>query len=311
MRVPLPIALALLLAVSLGVWFAGTRRMDFLTPPSAAKLEITRQLALTALPRSEVQLPSPPSRPKAVDRRPPQRIRTRPPSPAEVADRNPSLDTFTNLAVKGSRHLIELSTLVEASGDRQRTLLVWERVIDSTKPLASHLTASFAAVKRLRKSVPMWSAGHRPIPVVIHVHVEDRLEAGLDPVLDQIAKDLIEASHGVLAPTTEAIVISRKSKSRSSSRMPVTLSMSGLEETSCSTGNLSFTVSKTSLLHSEILRNLFKLAAKQLATDKSRTPVSTPPLSEPPLDSLSHRITRLRWFELAKALNLPKEPPGS
>jgi len=306
--------LALLLACPLGRWLACTRSMDFLTPPSAETLEVVRQRALTMLPRAEVQLPSPSFKPRAIDRNPPRPIQTRPPAPDAAAERNPSLDTFANLAVKGSRHLIELSTLVEASGDRQRTLLVWERVIDSTKPDATHLTAAMAAVKRLRRVVPLWSAGHSTVPVVIRVSANAPLEEKLKPFLDQLAKELATASHGVLAPTTELVMVpakpvTKRGSSRRSTAPAVSLQLSGAGENTQATETLSFTVTKTENLHADLLRNVFKLAATRLAADKAYPAVSTPPKTEAPIDSLSYRITRLRWFKLAESLNVPKPPP--
>lgn len=313
-RVPLSIALALLLAVPLGLWFAFTRGMDFLTPPSAETLEVVRQRALTMLPRSEVQLPSSPATSRDIDRNPPRPIQTRPPAPDAVAERNPSLDTFANLAVKGSRHLVELSTLLEASGDRQRTLLLWERVIDSTKPDATHLAAAMAVVKRLRRVVPLWSAGHSPVPIVIRVSANAPLEEKLKPLMDQLAKELATASHGVLAPTTELVIVpakpvGKRSSSRRSSAPAVSLQLSGAREDSQATATVSFTATKSETLHADLLRTLFKLAATRLAADKAYPQITTPPKTEAPIDSLSFRITRLRWLKLGEALNVPKPPP--
>lgn len=320
MRVPLPIAILLLLAAPVGVWFWGVRGIDFLTPPSGQKLEITRQLAQATLPLPADQPHPTRGKSSGIDTSPPRRIWTRPPNPADTIDRNPSLDTFTNLAPKGSRHLIELSTLIEAAGDRPRTLLVWERVIDSTKPQDAHLTAALTAVKRLRAKVPPWSASHQPIPVVIRITATSSLEEKLKPILENLPEELAGASHGVIAPSVSLTLLPPPKKpatTRRSSRTKtpapsVSLVLAGgVGDDPRATSTVSFPVTKPDTLHTELLRNLLKLVSTTLAADKSRTAISSPLKNETPLDSLSLRVTRLRWQDLARGLNTPKpaSPP--
>ncbi len=307
-RVPLPVAFFLALAVTLGLWWAFTRRFDFLAPPTAEHLAITSQRALASLPRAEVELPSLRPNPPKVDNTPPLKIQTRAPeSPAETASRHPSLDTYSNLAAKGSRHLIELSSLVEASGDRQRALLAWERVLDSTKPATTHLTAALAAVKRLRPVVPAWTARNAPFPVIVHLNTGAKFEERLKPILAQVGTDLEQASAGILKVST-ALTATRKSTAKTSAT-PIALWLTGGAADSPTTDALSFTVTKSENLHPDILRNLLKLISNRLAANKALTPVATPPKTEAPLDALTFRITRLRWQEFGQALNTPPPPP--
>jgi hypothetical protein len=317
-RVPLPLAILLLLAVPLGTWFARTRKMDFLTPPSAETLEITRQRGLTMLPRMAVQLPAPPPALRPIDSRPPRSIQTRPPSPSAVENRNPALDTFCSSAAKGSRHLIELSTLLQSMGDNRHALLAWERVIDSTKPEKTHMTAALVMVERLRKVLPPWSASNRPVPVVIHLSCTHTVEDRLRPLAEPLAKDLIQASHGVLAATTELTVLpppgSYKSKSgrtiRKKSPTPaISVWLSGPGAETRSTPMVSFNPTSIRNLHDQLQRTLFRIAGKSIAAEKGKVELTTPPNDEPPLDSLSHRVTRLRWLQLGRAINEPKPPP--
>lgn len=308
MRIPLPLVSLIAIAVALGLWWGFTRRIDFLTPPSAEILEITRQRALGSIPRAEVPLPSqPPTAPQA-DHSPPRRIETRPPESAEqVATRNPSLDTYANLAAKGSRHLIELSSLMEASGDRQRALLAWERVLDATHPQTTHLTAALEAVKRLRPLVPSWAARNAPFPVVIHLNTGSKYEDLVKPLLGQIAADLEHASAGILKVST-VFTATRKS-SRKTTATPIALWLTGPGGDAPSTATFSFTVTKSTNLHADILRNLLKLTCNRLAEADKLTPGASPPKTEAPLDALSFRITRLRWHEFGQSLNPPPPPP--
>jgi hypothetical protein len=306
-RVPLPFVCLLAIAVTLGSWWAFTRRIDFLTPPSAESLAVTSQRALASLPRAEVPLPAQPPKPRQVDRSPPRRIQTRPPeSSADAATRHPSLDTYVDRAAKGSRHLIELSTLVEASGDRQRALLGWERVLDSTKPQATHLAAAIAAVKRLRPLVPAWSARNAPFPVVIRLNTSKKFEYELKPILNQVAAELEQASAGILKVST-VLTANRKSSTRTAAT-PFALWLTGPAEDSPSTATFSFTITREANLHPEILRYLFKVVCNRLAENKKFTAITTPPKTEATLDALSYRITRLRWHEFGQSLN-PRPAP--
>ena len=327
-RVPLPLAIFVAIAFTLGLWWGLARHFDFLTPPSAERLAITRQLAETALPRAEVPLPSQAPEHPPVDNEPPRRIQTRPPeTSAEIANRNPSLDTYADRSGKGSRHLIELGTLVEASGDRQRGLLAWERVLDSTKAQATHLAAAIAAVKRLRPIVPAWSANHAPVPVVLHLDTSAKFEEMLTPIAAELAAELEQASAGILKVTASVTTgrnsstktakptkPSRSTRSTRSSRStktpatPIVLWLSGPAEVPA-VETLSFTVAKPENLHPDLLRNLFKLACKHLAGNDKFVPPAAPPKTEAPLETLSYRITRLRWHELGLSLNSPPPPP--
>lgn len=308
MRVPLPLACFIAIVVTLGLWLAMTRSVDFVTPPSAQVLELTRQRALAAIPREEVSLPSQPPSPVKVDRSPPRRITTRAPETAEqVASRNPSLDTYTNIATKGSRHLIELSALMEASGDRQRALLAWERVLDSTKPQTSHLTAALEAVKRLRPMVPAWGAKNAPFPVIIRINTSSKFEELLKPILPQVAADLEQASAGILQVTT-LLTATRKTTAKTKST-PIALWLTGPSPETPTTATFSFTVTKSANLHPDILRNLLKLVGNRLAESDKSTPSTVPPKTENPLDALSFRITRLRWHEFGQSLNPPPPEP--
>lgn len=292
--------------------------MDFLTPPSAGTLEITRQRGLTMLPRLAVQLPAVAHAPRPIDSHPPRSIQTRQVSPAEVDDRNPALDTFCSNATKGSRHLIELSTLLQGLGDYPYALLAWERVIDSTRPQASsHLSAALIMTGRLRRVVPKWSANNQPVPVVLHLSCTQSVEELVRPMVESLAKDLVQVTHGVLAPTTELVVLPPPAPTKGKSgrtiyRTPtpaVSVWLSGAGPDTRSTPMVSFNPTRLRNLQAEFQRTLLRIAVKAIPTEKGRVALTTPPKSESPLESLSLRITRLRWLELGRTLNLPKPPP--
>lgn len=306
-RVPLPVVILLAIAVVAGTWWGATRQMDFLTPPTAERLAITRQLATTWLPRAEVQLPSVAPEPPEVDRSPPRRIETRPPRPAsETAERNPKLDTYVERAAKGSRHLIELANLMDASGDRQRALLAWERVLDSCKPGSTHYAAALTATRRLRGLVPAWRERNAPFEVVVHVNTTAAGEASVKPVLEKVRVELEQASAGILKVGAELTATRKVGKGVRS--LPVSLWLSGAGDEPRKTETLSFLVKRSTNLQGELQRQLFKVVVGQLGARGKALGAAAAVEDETPLDALSFRITRLRWFEFGRALNPAPAP---
>jgi hypothetical protein len=292
-------------------------------------LEAVRLEAKAGLLRAEMALPVPAEFNDEVDRQPPKRIQTRKPAHVTAEDRNPALDSFTHLGAKGARHMIDLSRIAEKSGDRRRALLGWERVIDSCRHDSKHLAAALEAVKRLRELVPPWSASNRPVPLVIQLSGPEARGERLAEALAQLEKDLVTASHGVLAPVGKLTLIkpappkpaprTTKGKTRSTRTVrqpvpPVTLAFSGPGDDPRMTTKFTLTVSSTATstaVYEELLRQTLKLVTTTLNQNKERRAISSPEKKETTLDALSFRVTRLRWYELATSLNRPKDPPAS
>lgn len=324
----MPIAIPLLLAVPAGVWFAGTRGVDFVTAPDAAQLESVARDAQARLLLAEMPLPAYAALNDEVDRKPPQRIQTRRPAHLTAEDRNPPLDTFAHLGPKGARHMIDLSRIAEKAGDRRRALLGWERVLDTCRHDSKHLAAALEAVKRLRTEAPPWSAANRPLPVVIQLSGPEARGEVLAEALARLEKDLVTASHGVLAPVGKLILIKPeppkpapkpvKGKTRVTRPVrtpvpPVTLAFSGPGDDPRATAKFTLTLSSTATAtaaYDELLRQTWRLVTTTLNQNKDRRTITGPDKNETTLDALSFRVTRWRWHELASSLNRPKDPPA-
>ena len=307
-RVPLSLSLLLALVVPIVVWWLGVREMDFLTPPSEAQLAAIRQQTAAALPHAEIPAPTvavpvPPS-PVAT----PGPVPEKKPEPAvEIGDLNPNpgLNTYAELAPKGARHLIELASLLETAGELPRTLLAWERVLDSTKPEPAQATAAIAAIQRLRPTLPAVKANPaKAIPIVIHANTGAKLESALKTNLDQAAHSLEQASGGMLKVTTQ-ITINRKSNSKSTNSS-IAIWLSGAAEKSPATETLSFTPAKPEALQADLLRRLFRLTGNRLEQLLAFPPITPAAADEIPLHALQFHFTRLHWEKFGRSLNPPR-----
>lgn len=311
MRVPLFIVFLLSIAVVSATWWGGTKDHDFLAAPSAEKLSLARQEAAkiggTPLPPNDFPLltnsqGSPTQKP----------IEPEAPKEPEInlgsLETAPGLEAYAVESQQGADHLIRLATALEAKGSFQRALLAWERVVDLGKADAATQFKAIESIKRLRPTLPAWNIDPEgAIPLILHAGTGPATAPTLKPLLEEAARLIGEASNGVVSVTTE-IVVGKKSVD-ASGPAPVAVWFSGPAKDSPSSEVLSFTLIEPAGLRDQILRTVYKLVSAQLI---KKTAYSAPLIlqsTEDPVDSLTYRVTRLCWREMAAALNLrPPQP---
>lgn len=302
-RVPIPVVVLLVLAVVGGTWWYNTRGMDFMTPPSQARLELVRSRTEQSFPK--VKVPDEPVKPVAVAPPEPPPPPPEPPKPEiNLGDLTspPALVDYGLRAPQGAPHLIELATKLEEKGEFQRALLAWERVLDMCKPDEGQVTTALSAIRRLRPTLPDWNTKpETAITITLHAGTGRKFSKPITPVLKEVAKELERASSGILKVKT--VVTAGKTSAKGAS--PVALWLAGPDKKSASTEVLSFTVEKPEALHDEVLKTTYQLIRGHMARTTAYTPPSSPAAGESVQDTLATRITRLSWSELATALNLP------
>ncbi len=296
----------LVLAVVGGVWWSNTRHMDFLTPPSAEKLESIRIKVESSLPRADqpddaisvplvVKEPEPPPPPPPVEE-----------PEIDLGDLTtpPTLQSYGELAPQSSAHLIELATGLEKKGEFERALLAWERVVDLTPADAAQADTAISAIKRLRPTLPDWNSNpDAQIKITLHAGTGKKLAKTLTPILEGVARDLEAASSGIVK-VTAAVTVGKTSTS-AKAPTPVALWLAGPGKKPTSTEVLSFTVDSPDNLRQNILKTVFQLVRSQLGRDTAYTPPAALADGEDPQSALNFRITRLCWSEFAAGLNLP------
>ncbi len=280
--------------------------MDFLTPPTPTELQAIRVRVESSLPRADqvddaisvpVLIPPPAPPPPPVEK----------PKPViELGDLKapPTLQSYAEQSPKGSEYLIALANVLEQKGEFQRALLAWERVIDSTKPDESQAGVALAAIKRLRPTLPDWSAKPATsIVIALHAGTGKKLAKTLTPVLEAVARDLEKASSGIVK--VKATVDIGKTSSATKGPTPVALWLAGTDKKPSSTEVLSFTVDAPDALRQDILKTVYLLVRSHLSRSTAHTPPPGLSAHEDPQDALHYRITRLGWRDFATSLTLP------
>jgi hypothetical protein len=301
-RVPIPVVIFLVLAVAGGAWWGNTRHMDFVTPPSEAKLAETRVKIESSLPRTDlvddaISVPATAPPPPPVE----------PPKPVvELGDLTipPSLQDYRVRSKEGSAHLIELATLLEEKEEFQRALLAWERVIDLTHPDEGQAANAISAIKRLRPTLPDWNAKpETAITLSLRAGTAKNGAKTLTSTLEGVARDLERASSGIVKIKTT--VTAGKISSITQGPAPVAIWLAGPEKKSVSTEVRSFTTDSPDTLRDDILKTVFLLIQSHLGRATAYTPPAGLAAGESPQDALNFRVTRLCWSEFATTLNQP------
>jgi hypothetical protein len=293
----------LVLAVVGGVWWSNTRHLDFLTPPSEAKLEAIRIRVESSLPRDD-QTADAISVPVAKVPEPPP-VAAEPEMDLGDLMTPPTLQSYGELTPQGAAHLIDLATGLEKKGEFQRALLAWERVVDLTPADAAQIATSISSIKRLRPTLPEWnSKPEAKIQITLHAGTGKKQAATLTPILEGVARDLEAASSGIVKVT--ATVTAGKTSTTAKGPTPVALWLAGPDKKSPATETLSFTVDSPDDLRGDILKTVFQLIRSHLSRATKYTPPAALAAGEDPQGALNFRVTRLCWSEFAAALNLPQ-----
>lgn len=302
MRIPLLAAIPLcLLTVFLIAWL-GTRGMDFLAPPSEARLSEIRAEALASLPVSRmeddaisIKVPPPDYHPALTDP-------TVAMSPADLGDITsaPVLDTYSERAPEGSVKLLALAAALERAGAFQRALLAYERILDLSESGPEQIQAAVVAIRRLKPTLPDWNSDpENAAQAVIHIGTGEKFAKILPTVLTGITRDLNAASSGIVRFSHELHI--GRTIQTTDAPTPIALWITGNGEDAPSTDVLSFTTDNPETLRSDLVKISFNLIRGHLVKYASYNPA--PEALDDPLAAIESHITRLLWNEFGKLLN--------
>lgn len=304
MRVPISISILLALLVLGGTWWWNTREMDFLTPPSEAKLAAIRAQVLSTVPEDPIIPPvaETPDQPNGETPAEESLPETEPVPEIELGDIDsaPGLPAYQNIATQGAAHMLALSKLLASKGQFERSLLALERILDSTNPDPIQASEAIESIRQLRPTLPDWNIDpNGVIPIVLHAHTSRELESSIKPALDQLAKQIERASSGILK--AEIDLTTGKPAAANAAAL-VAIHLSGPAKNNVSTEVLSFTADDSSEMTADLAKSVYRLVNNLLQRTTTLSPLL--PLSEgdDPLDAMQFKITRLAWKNVGMAL---------
>ena len=285
--------------------------MDFMTPPSEAKLEEIRVKVESSFPRADqvddaISTPILPPTPQ--------------PPPAPIVEAKPPIDlgnlraplalqNYGELSPKGAEYLIDLASALESQSEPRRSLLAWERVLDLSKPDENQRAKATAAIKQLRSVLPEWNTKpETATKLTLRASSGKRLSKSLATTLASVAAEIERASSGIVKIKTSVAI--GKSDASNQGAVPVALWLTGPDSKSSSTEVLSFKVNSTDTLRNDVLRTVYLLIRNHLSNNTAYTSPAELSVEDDPQAALSFGITRLCWSEFAASMNIPLKKPA-
>lgn len=297
----MPVVILSALAVSAGVWWYGSRSMDFLTPPDEETLAAIRQRVEASLPQPDrpqdaISVPDDPLAEEV------QEEAVKPVIDLGDLRSVPGLRAYKELAPKGAEYLADLASILETEGEFQRALLVWERVLDQGGASPEKAERAAFALKRLRPTLPDWNVDpEAAIPVVIHVETAASQANALEEALGEVARTIERASSGILVVAIE--VAANPQSAAAESPAPVAMRLAGVGDAAASTEVLSFRVRSPEQLAEQAGGRVFQLLCNYLERAPGLEPPAPLAEGESAAEAMEFRVTRLSWQDFGAALN--------
>jgi hypothetical protein len=301
MRIPLLAAIPLCLLTVILIWWAATRRMDFLTPPSEARLNEIRNEALASLPTSRLEDDAISIKVPPPDDDPTVPLVAAPVDAADLGDIKspPALDAYSERAPEGSAKLLALAGALEQAGAFQRALLAYERILDLSESDPEQIQSAVSSIRRLKPTLPDWNTDPgSAAQAVIHIGTGEKFAEILPEIITKITRELNTASSGIIRFSHELHI--GRTIQTTGAPTPVAIWITGSGEDAISTDVLSFTTDDPETLRNDLLKTAFNLIRGHLSKAASYNPA--PEALDDPLAALESHITRLLWNEFGKTL---------
>lgn len=266
-------------------------------PPSEDRLALIRKKTAAALPSTDgphdTDLPD-----EAVAKIEPTRV-----SPnRQPQQETPQLSEYRNQAIHDPTLLLELARKLETRGNTQRSLLAWERLVDSVASDEARTTEAIVAIMRLRAALPKWNEDPaKAMAITLHIATGKSNAEKLAPVLEEISRELEQASSCILKVSSS--VKAGHDVPENVGTAPIALWLSGSNARSPSTEVLIFTSRPDEVARDQVLKSLFKVIRSYLGRTASILIPLEPSVEADPLAVIQSRITRLGWLELGSRLN--------
>lgn len=286
MRIPVPIVLALCLAVVVGTWWYWTRHHDFLTPLSDWPTTGGGDARRPAI-SGEPDVPPDPQPAAGAQA-------------GKSAGNQPGLDAYHETARQEPGSLPGLAAALEEQGDYQRALLAHERVIDSTLPAPGQLAASLQATRRLREQVPPWnSMPETALQLTLHAGTSQQIAERIAPAIERLAAEITRASAGILR--VQPLIHRSPTPPPGGLPPPVAVWLTGVND-KASTPAISLTLKKDEDPMPVLTLTLLQILRSMFSGDSDpRIPIAIATIDDPAAPLFTH-VTRRAWSETGRRL---------
>jgi hypothetical protein len=306
-RVPIFMVIPLCLLVIAGMWWQGTRKLDFMTPPPESRLVQVKQKVLESFPAPKEPAAAPAPPPPLQEPQEP-RIEAKPEIDLGQLGQTPALNEYMDRSELGAAHFMELAAQLEEKGEFQRALLAWERTLDVGKPDVAQANSAVSAIKRLRPTLPDWNTdAGRTQTITLQAGTGRSTAKVLGPLLEAAAAELTKASSGLLKVSTK--LTPGKEPKPTKELTPIAVWLSGPEKDTRSTEVMSFKAASKDTLPDELRRTIFQVLRGYLTRGGTQQPPPALAENSAPVDGFNAHITRQQWLMLGTVLNLPVPKP--
>lgn len=203
--------------------------------------------------------------------------------------------------------MIKLATFLENKAEYQRSLLAWERVIDTTNPTPEQRKLAILAIQRLRNNLPPWNPDPKAdIILTLHAGATLKEKQTLISALETAAGIITKASGNILKVETKASF--GKSSGIKTPRIPVAIwfshTISKKEDVIAETPPISFMINpkQPEALADQVAAAVYSLLRTHLSSETSFSPLPDYPTEAKPEAILNNHVTRLMWREFVRSM---------
>ncbi len=298
-RIPIPIVVGISLLAVASFWGLRTRNMDFLTPngvikplpdfmtdpagnPASSEPVLGAEFA-----SSDTPAPSPDPNKSDLD--------------LGDLESSPGLAEYSEYAAKGAGYLVNLATELELQGHWDRSLLAWERVLDSCHPSPQERKTAENAMVRIRPTLTHWNIDPGgDIPLLLQLgnprRASDNFKQSAQEAADFLRGD---SDHTLLI---EARITTSPSRNTAAGS-PISVSFSGSGKSEPQPRSMMPGNDEVEHYRLLILSNSYQLVRQELANvDGIVPPLTSNHPGNPRLD-FQRQVTRLHWLRFAESLN--------
>jgi hypothetical protein len=221
-------------------------------------------------------------------------------------DSSPGLAEYSELAPKGAAYLIRLATELELQGQWERSLLAWERVIDSCSPSESERLTAEDSIVRIRPTLTHWNIDPEgDVPIQLQLGTARKTTESLKNAAQAVAEIIRKDSDFTLL-VTPRITTSRVRNAPANAPIAIYFSGSGDAENS-QTDPLSISPEGDDLAvyQDQLLGMAYQLVRRALLDAGGVIPPRLATHQTQPETDFSRQITRLHWKIFAESLTRP------